>query len=105
MPVVHRFEKDGKVRVVKADQPVELVYMNVQRIFRDLAAVSKKTVNWTVLYRIKDNYKVDGCQRENARFVEEARKTFPAGSLTVSSRVPTKVVDEVKAAEGGCVIC
>jgi adenylate kinase family enzyme len=105
MPVVHRFEKVGKVRVVKADQPVELVYLNVQRIFRDLEATSRPTVDWTVLYKIKDNYKSDGCVRESARFAEEAKKSFAPGSLSVTTRVLTKVVDEERAAEGSCVIC
>ena len=82
-----------------------LLLFRFQRIFRDLAAVSKPAVNWTVLYKLKENYGVDGCERENSRFVEEAKKTFPEGSLKVASRVLTKIVDEEKVAEGSCTIC
>jgi hypothetical protein len=83
---------------------VELVYMNVQRIFRDLAAVSKPFVSWTIQYKPKDGYGVDGCQREAGVLVEGVKKLLPADSLAVTTRVLTKIVDE-KVPEGSCVIC
>jgi hypothetical protein len=111
LPVVHSFEKDGRVRYVKADQPQELVYLNVQRIFRDLEAKLRPSVNWTVAFRLTGEDAIEPCVRECNRFVSEVKKIVPRGSFAVGSRLLHRIVPEdqskgVATAGGGsnCII-
>ena len=104
MPVVHSFEKVGKVRYVMANQPQELVYLNVQRIMRDLEATLRPVITWQVLYRLPDGAQTAACAEAHARFAEELSKKLH-GKVTVKPTILRKVVDDTaKAAEGGCII-
>lgn len=104
MPVVHAFERQGKVRTISGSRPIELVYLDVQRVMRDLEFAIKPRVSWTVLHRLRDDGAADSTTAEQERFSEELKGKF-GDSLTITSRVMRKVVDEEKAAEGSCVIC
>jgi len=105
MPVVHVFERAGKVRYLKADQPKELVYMNVQRIMRDLEASLVPRTLWIAQYRLAAGAVAEAVAAEHGKFADELSKRMPPGSIKVSTVTLMKAVDpRADPGAGGCVV-